>query len=139
MKRFVWVSLFISLGVALILLAAKPAAADNPRGFAGSWVGTDIDGSTVRWRIRTGTGSEGEAFILSGTDDFCSFCGAPARQEAVGLLGDPEFLEVSLIGWGLGSSVVAFGPEEGFFIYDPETDTLTDNFGAVYHRSNRNN
>ncbi len=132
MKRFGVVALFVA--AAFSLAAAFPGAAATPRGFEGNWQGTDPDGSTVTLSIRLERGSEGRAFQMMGFDDRGSCCfDEPVRGRGVGVSWDAETMEATLVWWGLRSSDHIFYPVNTTFLYNPDTDTLTDGL-VEYHR-----
>jgi hypothetical protein len=134
MKHTVRITILVA--AALLLAAAAPHAPPTPRGFAGNWNAIDPDGSNLRLRFKSEPGSDGFVFEINLYDDRCSACeDAPAQGHGVGVLGEENQMQFSVAWWGLRWSDAIFGPFSDSFTYDPESDTVTDSFGIVYHRS----
>lgn len=82
--------------------------------------------------------------IRGGGDQTGNWCegNGPAEMSAIGILQNPEYMVVSYVWWCLpqGEGLYpANGSDPRFvsvdYTYDATTDTLTDEWGAVYHRS----
>jgi hypothetical protein len=80
--------------------------------------------------------SNGNIFEIHYYDDSCTgFCGgAPAKLEAIGILEGENTLNATGVVWKVPTGDPAFF-FNGFFMYDPDTDTITDPDGMIYHRS----
>lgn len=119
-----------------------PVPAGDPRSpFLGTWVSTDLDGSTQTMVVRA-SGDEAVEVVVH--DDAASVCsGAPSTTTGTGRLeGATELVIPSpVLTCDDGSEPQALsGPplEEQLrnltFVHDPEADTLTDRFGLVWER-----
>jgi hypothetical protein len=116
--------------------------AGDPRGpFLGTWVTTDLDGSTQTMTIGA-SGDDAVEIVVH--DDFASVCsGAPSTMTGTGRLeGAGELVIPSpVLTCDDGSEPEALsGPpfQEQLrnltFIHDPQTDALTDDFESVWER-----
>jgi hypothetical protein len=130
-------------GVARAFLSGpgtRPAG-QPPSPFVDTWVSTGLDGSTQTMVVRA-SGDEAVEVVVH--DDAASVCsGAPSTTTGTGRLeGATELVIPSpVLTCDDGSEPQALsGPplEEQLrnltFVYDPETDALTDNLGAVWAR-----
>lgn len=134
---------FIVLGFILVpSFSSGPQPASDPRSpFLGTWVTTDLDGSTPTMMIQ-GSGSEDVEMLVR--DDLASVCsGAPSTTTGTGRVeGSVELVIPSpVLTCDDGSQPESMsGPplEEQLqnltFVHDPRTDALTDNLGAVWGR-----
>lgn len=137
--------LIVAIALLLTTMGALAAGSrflqpDLPGGpFLGTWVTTDLDGSTPTMVIR---GSAGEEVEIDVHDDFASVCaGAPSTMTGTGRLeGSTELVIPSpALTCDDGSEPEALsGPplEEQLrdltFVHHADTDTLTDNLGSVW-------
>lgn len=121
-------------------LPSGPAPASDPRSpYVGTWVTTDLDGSTPTMTVEVSTDG---TVVIAVYDDFASVCsGASSTMVGAGsLLNDTELAIPQLVLTCEDGSVpeALSGPplEEQLrdmrFVYDPVSDTLTDNFGSVW-------
>jgi hypothetical protein len=116
-----------------------PTTLESP--FLDTWVSIDSDGSTPTMMIEV---SENGTVGITVHDDPASVCsGAPSTMSgAGGFEGDSELIiPTPILTCDDGSQPEALsGPplEEQLrnltFVHDPESDTLTDNFGSVWTR-----
>jgi len=142
MKRLTVV--IVALTFMLLLGAVFPAAAGNKSPFIGDWYATDVDGSTVTLAIKGEIGSGGKIFNISGSDNFtgpwCSSRGA-GKMKAIGLLTAENSITAPGIWWclppGTGTWPADLTLYPFILVYNPSTDTITDNtFSPVtYYRS----
>ena len=132
MKRTL-LSISAGVMVAVASTALAPTALAASGGLAGTWTSVDTDGSNQTLAVR---GSGGRVYSMVYVDESATNAcgGAPAR------ISGPGFVD--------GDGVVMVGPlvclpggnvfRERFaigFEYDPGADTLTDDFGIVWHRA----
>lgn len=137
------------VGIALLLAALaavgvgsrllQPDLPGSP--FLGTWVTTDLDGSTPTMVVRA---SGGEAAEIVVRDDLASVCsGAPSTMTGAGRLEGAGQLVIPspALTCDDGSEPEALsGPplEEQLrdltFVHDPDIDALTDNLGSVWQR-----
>jgi hypothetical protein len=134
---------FVLLGFILLPnLSSGPQPASDPQSpFLGTWVTSDLDGSTPTMTIQGLEDGTAEITVL---DDFASVCsGAPSTMTGIGRLeGDRELvLPSAALTCDDGSQPEALsGPpleeqlQDLTFTHDPGTDTLTDNFGSLWAR-----
>jgi hypothetical protein len=144
MKRFAL--LVLALGTIALTAAALPSAAASRHPFRGVWRGVDFsDGSNEVIKFSEEGRSRGEVFAIRGRDDrtgdWCEGNG-PAEMSAIGVLQSPTHMLVSYVWWCLppGEGLYpANGSDPQFvsgeYTYDAATDTLTDEWGTVYRRS----
>ena len=130
MKRaFVALALSSILASASAGLAPPASAAQGP--LAGSWTSTDSDGSNQTLEIR-GSGHHVYAMVYYDDSATGACDGSPARIPGRGLVDGDHVLQVgSLICLPGGKK---FKVQLGY-TYDANTDTLTDDFGIVWHRA----
>ncbi|WP_323096335.1 hypothetical protein [Intrasporangium sp. YIM S08009] len=122
----------ITLGAALALLT--PAAASAASGpLAGTWASVDTDGSSQTLSI-TGTGNRVYAMVYA-DDVATSACGgAPAKVTGPGFTtGDGVVLVGALTCMPGGNHIT--GRIAISYVYDGASDTLTDDFGILWHRT----
>jgi hypothetical protein len=136
-----------TIGGLLRAFSSHTVPADDPRvPFLGTWVATDVDGSTSTMVIQA---SGDEDVEIEGHDDFASVCsGAPSTMTGTGQVLSATGLVVPspALTCDDGSEPHELsGPplEEQLrnltFVDHPETKTLTDNFGVVWERVRRDN
>jgi len=134
MKRPAVVMTAIALAVLLVL--ALPAAASSPHPFRGDWKAIDGDGSNLSLSFVAQSRSGGRVFNIHGFDDSCTSCGgAPAGMEGVGVLDGENTINASFVWWTVPTGDPVLGLFDGSFTYDPDTNTVTDPDGIVYHRN----
>jgi hypothetical protein len=111
-----------------LALTASPAQAGQ--GFAGRWVATDGDGSSLVLSVQGG----GDRFAVREVDDAASVCGgAPASVSGSGLAqGDTLAVSATLVCLP-GGNVFRHRLQLSFVL--TSTDTLTDNDGVVWQRT----
>ena len=144
MKRLALLAL--AMGVIALTAAALPAAAASRHPFRGVWRGADFyDGSNQVIKFSEEGRSGGEVFAIRGRDDrtgnWCEGNG-PAEMSAIGVLQSRTYVLVSYVGWclppGEGLSPASGSDPQfisGEYTYDAATDTLTDEWGTIVHRS----
>lgn len=121
-------------------LSTSPEAVGGPQSpFVGTWVTTDLDGSTPAATIEVSTDGVVEIVVVDDSASVCS--GAPSTMTGSGRLDGDTVLVIPtpVLTCDNGSEPQALsGPpvEEQLqnltFTYDAETDTLTDNFGMIW-------
>ena len=130
-KRLFGVAVTAQLVGAMLLAVAPVSAAGSV--FAGTWTSTDTDGSFQMLTV-----SGGNAPSVTYQDFFASSCQnngsrsthwVSAGQGTVD--GDALFVDFHKSGCGRFS----IGAYSDAFFYDQGSDTLTDTFGIVWHRS----
>jgi len=126
-------SIAASLFVAAAGLALAPGASAASGPLAGTWTSVDNDGSNQVLDI---SGSGNRAYSMAYVDDSAtSACGGdPARISGPGFVEGEDVLMVGSIvclpgGNGLRERISIY------FDYDAGSDTLTDDFGIVWHRA----
>ena len=125
----------ITLGAALALLlpaaASTASAASGP--LAGTWASVDTDGSNQTLYV-TGTGARVYAMVY--VDDLAtSAChGAPAKVTGPGYPTEDGVVLVGALTCMPGGNHITGRIALAYF-YDGSTDTLTDDFGVVWHRT----
>ena len=128
MKRTV---LSIAAGVALAMLPASAWASTG--GLAGSWSSVDGDGSLQSLDIE-GSGEKAYSMVYFDASATGACNGSPARVSGPGFVNGEDVVMfgtlVCLPGGNVFRSRLTLGYE-----YDAGTDTLTDSFGIVWHRT----
>jgi hypothetical protein len=131
------------LGVALVqnLPSAPGPASPLQSPFRGTWLTNDPDGSTPTMTVEVSGDGVVEIVVL---DDLASVCsGAPSTMTGTGRLESDTVLviptPVLTCDDGTEPQALSGGPLEEMlrdltFTHDPESDTLTDNIGAAWHR-----
>ena len=126
----------MTAGAALVLssIVGSPTVAGAASdAFRGTWISTDVDGSS-QWLTIGGAGTVGLHSVRL-LDDSASVCG-----------GSPATVEGQAAGTGTSltmAGVVTCRPGGNpfrsritiAFEYSPDADTLTDSFGVTWHRS----
>ena len=130
--RAILVRLLAISMVGATLLAMAPAAAAAGPGVAGTWVSTDSDGSTQALAI-----GRGATPAVTYQDFFASSCdrdGSPSTHFVASGRGTVvgDVLQVEFRNGRCGRH--AIGPFALGFVYDPGSDTLTDDFGITWSR-----
>ena len=126
------IALMVILASASAVLAPPASAASGP--LAGTWTSVDIDGSNQTLDIM---GSGRHAYSMIYFDESATqVCdGNPGMLSGPGFLDGDQLLQVGPIvclpGGNVFRSRVAIS-----YDYDTGTDTLTDEFGIVWHRAN---
>lgn len=125
----------VVIGARLLL----PDLAPSP--FVGTWVTTDDDGSTPTVTFQV---SSDRAVEMDVVDDYASVCsGAPSTMTGTGRLEGDTVVVIPVPTYTCddGTEPQALrGPPlheqllDLTFTYDSQSDTLTDNFDAVWHR-----
>lgn len=115
-----------------VFFAPSVSAASGP--LAGTWVSVDSDGSNQTLDIR---GSGRRAYAMTYFDESAtSACeGNPARLSGPGFVDGDHIRHSGPVVCLPGGNVF----ESRFSVsyhYDAGTDTLTDDFGIVWHRAN---
>ena len=132
MKRArIAVALSAVVTVSSAVLAPTASAAGGP--LAGTWTSIDTDGSSQTLDIR---GSGAHVYSMTYVDDVAtSACGGDPAQ--ITGPGHPEGDSVTMVGaltclpgGNFIRSRIVLG-----FVYDGSADTLTDDFGIVWHRA----
>lgn len=142
MVPVVAVGLLVVGSILLSTLPSGPEPASDPQSpLLGTWVTTDLDGSTPTMVIQV---SGGESVEMLVHDDFASVCsGAPSTMTGTGRFqGDTEFVfPAPVLTCDDGSQPKALtGPpldeqlQNLTFVHDPESGTLTDNLGLDWTR-----
>jgi len=128
MKRTI---LSITAGVALAVLPSTAWASSG--GLAGSWTSVDGDGSLQTLDI-AGSGQRTYSMVYFDESATGACNGSPARVSGPGFVDADEVVMfgtlVCLPGGNVFRSRLTLGYE-----YDANTDTLTDSFGIVWHRT----
>ena len=126
-------SIAASVIIAAVGFAVAPSASAASGPLAGTWTSVDNDGSNQVLDI---SGSGNRAYSMAYTDDSAtSACGGdPARISGPGFVEGEDLLMVGSIvclpgGNGLRERISIY------FDYDAGSDTLTDDFGIVWHRA----
>jgi hypothetical protein len=117
---------------ALAVLLTAPSVLAASSQFAGTWLSIDTDGSTQTLVV-----SGGSSPAVTYEDFYASSCannGSPATHWVSAGSGsvDGNVLSVEFHKSGCGWSSI--GGYSATWVYDPATDTLTDDFGNVYYR-----
>jgi hypothetical protein len=120
--------------VAGAVLAMLPGTAWASTGeLAGTWISVDADGSVQTLDI-TGSGETAYSMVYVDESATGACNGAPARVSGPGFVdGDVVVMFGTLVclpGGNVFRSRLTLGYE-----FDPGTDTLTDSFGIVWHRT----
>jgi hypothetical protein len=126
MKRLVLV-------LAILVLLVAPSGAAAARGFTGSWESIDTDGSWQQFLINGGP----DVYEARMVDHYARTCG-------VGL-GRPMKAVFTMTAEGNTltgmAALYCMKPRELWtnaqltMVYDPATDTMTDQFGMIWHRA----
>lgn len=134
------VTMILTSGLLMVLLGGPGLASAGHVPFEGSWVAVDdFDGSNMTLEI---TRRSGHSFDVVLVDEGASICGWDPENPSPGF-------EATVTGTGGGGRNVLSGAYStlvcadgstlfGFrfsFTYDPDTDTLTEFFGQVWHRA----
>jgi hypothetical protein len=125
----------MSAGVVLAFTSAvlAPSAMAASGGLAGRWTSVDTDGSHQTLDIR-GSGSRAYAVVYV-DDSATSVCGgAPARISGPGYVDGDSLVAVGVLVCLPGGNVLRERLAIGYQ-YDAATDTLTDDFGILWHRA----
>jgi hypothetical protein len=121
--------------VAAACLAASAltlAPAQAAEGFAGQWTATDGDGSNLSLSIN----GSGARYAVREVDDAASVCGgAPASVTGAGKASGDLLVVQATLACQPGGNIFRHRIEIAF-TYDATPDTLTDNDGVVWNRSN---
>jgi hypothetical protein len=138
---------FLLLGFILVstFFSGQNPAANPTNPLLGTWVTTDLDGSTPTMVIQVSRGEDVEIVVH---DDLASVCsGAPSTMTGTGRLdGSTELVIPSpvLTCDDESEPQAPSGPpvQEQLrnltFVHDPDSDALTDNFGSVWERARAN-
>ncbi len=135
MRRIPFIaSLILAVGTLLGPVTAASASSDV---FRGSWASIDpVDGSSQTLSIQgSGTGGQHSLF-LHDTVATVACGGGPANVTGSGTVDGNTltwFFTVTCPGTGRPPIIGPTGP--GFFIYHRADGTLTDDAGAVWHRT----
>jgi hypothetical protein len=117
---------------AALLIPATSAQAAGGGALAGTWTSTDTDESQQTLAIR---GSGTVAYSMVYVDASASVCGGdPARLSGPGYVDGDSVLMVAVLVCQPGGNVLNERLAIGFQ-HDTEADTLTDDFGIVWHRA----
>ena len=129
----------VLVGMCLLVLAAVvpgvgASASPGDDLFRGSWTSIDIDGSHQTLDIR-GSGRSGHYAVVLFDDSATVSChGSPARLQGSGLAeGNTLFVTGTLTCMPGGNPLR--GRISISFVYNPGTDTLTDEFGVTWYRA----
>ena len=142
MKRTIVLALLVSLALALSLAVASAASASPPvRLYKGVWRSIDpFDGSQQMMVITPGGGKTADYRAIA-WDYGASACGVDDQGHilyAALVLGagnvEPDGLHMQSDVWCLGHPRWYWGQIATACSYDPVTDTLVDNVGAVWTR-----
>jgi hypothetical protein len=119
-------------GLARALTPGRVATpAEQPtRFFLGRWTSTDADGSSQTMTILA-TGEETYEMVLH--DDFTGPCSGSSTDTGTGRLEGAGTLVIRSITMRCDDGRV-LGSGDLIFVHDPETDTITDDFGVVWSR-----
>ena len=114
-----------------VALAAPASAASGP--LAGTWTSTDTDGSHQTLDIM---GSGSHVYSMIYVDDAATQAcdGDPARLTGPGVVDGEALVMNAVLTCQPGGNVIRSRLTVGF-VYDSSTDTLTDDFGIVWHRA----
>ena len=123
----------LSIAVGLVLAMLPATAWASSGGLAGTWTSVDADGSVQTLDIRgSGQTAYSMVYVDESATDACN--GAPARVSGPGFVaGDVVVMYGTLVclpGGNVFRSRLTLSYE-----YDPDTGTLTDSFGIVWHRA----
>jgi hypothetical protein len=123
--------LSVAAGLVLAMLPATAWASSG--GLAGSWTSVDADGSLQTLDI-TGSGQTAYSMVYVDESATGACDGARARVSGPGFVdGDVVVMYGTLVclpGGNVFRSRLTLSYE-----YDPDTGTLTDSFGIVWHRA----
>lgn len=118
------------LSVAAFALVPTDWAASGP--LAGTWTSVDTDGSNQTLDIK---GSGVHVYSMFYFDDAASACGGdPAQLTGRGSLDGDVLIMAGVLTCLPGGNFVWEQIYVGF-AYDSSDDTLTDDFGIVWHRA----
>lgn len=116
---------------ALIPLAATSSAFAAGGELSGTWTSTDTDGSSQTLEVR---GSGAHVYAMSLVDDAASACdGNPAGVVGSGVVDGDTVLMTATLTCQPGGNIFR-GRLFIEFVYDAQTDTLTDFFGVTWYR-----
>jgi hypothetical protein len=103
-----------------------------PNSFAGSWVSIDSDGSSQTMTIQA---SPEGAYEMVLHDDMTGPCSGPSTDTGAGRLDDAGSLVVRSIKTSCENGRTPDGAGDSLiFVYDAETDRITDDVGVVWRR-----
>jgi hypothetical protein len=117
---------------AALLIPATSAEAAGGGSLAGTWTSIDTDGSQQTLDIR---GSGTIVYSMVYVDNSATVCGGdPARLSGPGYVEGDNVLMVAVLVCQPGGNVLKERLTIGFQ-HDTEAQTLTDDFGIVWHRA----
>ncbi|MQA91669.1 MAG: hypothetical protein GEU90_15830 [Gemmatimonas sp.] len=133
MRKIVLVGM-CSVVLAAVLAGVGASASPSDDVFRGSWTSIDIDGSHQMLDIR-GSGQSGHYAMVLFDDSATLACdGSPVRFQGSGLVDGNSLLMTGAI-----TCIPGGNPLQGRisirFVYNPGTDTLTDDFGVTWYRA----
>ena len=132
MKKFLSSAFMVIVMSASTVFATPVSAASGP--LAGTWVSVDSDGSNQTLNIR---GSGRRAYAMTYFDESAtSACGGnPARVSGPGFVNGDHIRHSGPVVCLPGGNVFRSRFSVSYH-FDGGTDTLTDDFGIVWHRAN---
>ncbi len=125
----------ITLGAALALLTPAAASTASAAGgpLAGTWASVDTDGSNQTLSVK-GTGARAYAMVYVDDAATTACGGAPAKVAGPGFTTDDGVVLVGALTCMPGGNHIT-GRIAISYVYDGSSDTLTDDFGIVWHRT----
>ena len=123
-----------SLVLAVVVLGVPASASPRDDVFRGSWTSIDNDGSRQTMDIR-GSGQSGHyAMVLFDASATASCHGSPARFQGPGVADGNRLVMTGALTCKPGGNPLKGRISIGF-VYNPATDTLTDDFGVTWYRA----
>jgi hypothetical protein len=133
MRRILLVGIF-SVVLAAVVLGVGASASPRDDVFRGSWTSIDIDGSHQTLDIQ-GSGQSGHHAMVLFDDSATVACdGSPARVQGSGLVDGDSLLMTGTLTCMPGGNPLRGRISLGF-VYNPGTDTLSDDTGVTWHRA----
>jgi hypothetical protein len=133
MQRIVLVGM-CSVVLAAVVLSVGAWASPRDDVFRGSWTSIDIDGSHQTLDIQ-GSGQSGHHAMVLFDDSATTACqGSPARVQGSGLVDGDSLLMTGTLTCMPGGNPVR-GRTSVRFVYNPGTDTLSDDSGVTWYRA----
>ena len=133
MRKVVLVAI-CSLVLAGVAMGAGAAASPQDDVFRGSWTSIDNDGSHQTLDIQ-GSGRGGHHAMFYFDDAATGQCdGSPAHAQGSGEVDGNTLVMTGTLTCMPGGNPLRFRLSITFE-YDPGTDTLTDDFGVLWHRA----
>ena len=127
-------SVFLAIVILLAITATTAYAAYSS--WNGSWRSIDIDGSKQQMNI--GAGKQG-VYKIKYLDHNATFCGGRImRGKGTGTVGGDGKLHTDIDMVCIGKPRTTVNDVDYMLVYNATTDTLTDQWGVVWHRTRKN-